>query len=149
MKKDPPFKVLKNHRRSQSQQQFTNCIQAAAIEMEGRFPFTPKFQKFRLEMERTSTVRSDWNIWEHLWRWSTLTGLVISVGPTELSLSILTKLFSLVPLFCILLTRTITRRAVAWVGAVQTECTVPLGSWALTEFLLNGKHPKCRILIAH
>ena len=78
-----------------------------------------------------------------------LTGPVISVGPTELSLSILTKLFSLVPLFCILLTRTITRRAVAWVGSVQTECTVPLGTWALTEFLLNGKHPKCRILIAH
>ena len=30
-----------------------------------------------------------------------------------------------VPLFCILLTRTITKRAVAWV-AVQSECTVPL-----------------------
>ena len=146
-KKDPPFKVLKNHRRSQSQQQFTGCIQAV-IEMEGRFPFSPKFRKFRLEMKRTSSVRSDWNIWGHLWRWSTLTGPVISVGPTELSLSILTKLFSLVPLFCILLTRTITRRAVAWVGSVQTECTVPLGTWALTE-LLNGKHPKCRILIAH
>ena len=98
--------------------------------MEGRFPFSPKFRKFRLEMERTSSVRSDWNIWEHLWSWSTLTGPVISVGPTELFLSILTKLFSLVPLFCIVLTRTITRRAVAWVGSVQTECTVPLGTWA-------------------
>ena len=30
-----------------------------------------------------------------------------------------------VPLFCILLTRTITKRAVAWV-AVQSECPVPL-----------------------
>ena len=96
--------------------------------MEGRFPFNPKCRKFLLEMERTSSVRSDWNIWEHLWRWST------SVGPTELSLSILTKLFSLVPLFCILLTRTITRRAVAWVGSVQTECTVPLGTSALVEW---------------
>ena len=85
-------------------------------------------------MERTSSVRSDWNIWEHLWRWSTLAGPVISVGPTELSFSILTKLFSLVPLFCILLTRTITRRAVAWVGSVQTECAVLLGTWALLEW---------------
>ena len=40
-KKDPPFNVLKNHRCSQSQQQFTGCIQEA-IEMEGRFPFSPK-----------------------------------------------------------------------------------------------------------
>ena len=147
-KKDPPFKVLKNHRRLQSQQQFIGCIQAA-IEREERFPFSPKFRKFLLEMERTSSVLSDWNIWEYLWKWSTLTGPVISVGPTELSLSIVTKLFSLVPLFCIVLTRTITRRAVAWVGSVQTECTVPLGTWALTEFFLNGKYPKCRILIAH
>ena len=102
--------------------------------MEGRFPFSPKFRKVRLEMEQTSSVRSDWNIWEHLWRWSTLAGPVISVGPTELSFSILTKLFSLVPLFCILLTRTITRRAVAWVGSVQTECAVLLGTWALLEW---------------
>jgi len=33
----------------------------------------------------------------------------------------LTKLLFPVPLFCILLTRTITKRAVAWVGSVQTE----------------------------
>ena len=33
----------------------------------------------------------------------------------------LTKLFSSVLLFCILLTRTITKRAVAWVGPVQLE----------------------------
>ena len=40
----------------------------------------------------------------------------------------LTKLLSPVPLFCILLTRTITKRAVAWVGSVQPECTGPLGT---------------------
>ena len=40
----------------------------------------------------------------------------------------LTKLLSLVPLFCILLSRTITKRAVAWVGSVLRECTVPLGA---------------------
>ena len=44
-KKDPPFKVLKNQRRLQSQQQFTRCIQAA-IEMEERFQFSPNSGNF-------------------------------------------------------------------------------------------------------
>ena len=38
----------------------------------------------------------------------------------------LTKLLSPVPLFCILLATTTINCAVAWVGSVQTECTVPL-----------------------
>ena len=42
------------------------------------------------------------------------------------------SLLSSVPLFCILLTRTITKRGVAWVGSVQPECTVPL------DFLKTG-----------
>ena len=58
----------------------------------------------------------------------------------------LTKLLSPVPLFWILLTKTITKRAVAWVGSVQPECTVPLGTWNFRnfkpEFLLNGKCPR-------
>ena len=41
----------------------------------------------------------------------------------------LKKLLSRVPLFCILLTRTITKRGVAWVRSVQLECTAPLGTW--------------------
>ena len=53
-----------------------------------------------------------------------------------------TKLLSPVPLLRILLTRTITKRAVAWVGSEQPECTVPLNTWNFkTEFLLNGKLP--------
>ena len=40
---------------------------------------------------------------------------------------------------------TITKRAVAWVGSVQPECTVSLSTWSFrnfkTEFLLNGKRP--------
>ena len=44
---------------------------------------------------------------------------------------------------CILLTRTITKRAVAWVGSVQPECTFPLDTWTFRnfnpEFALNGK----------
>ena len=39
----------------------------------------------------------------------------------------LTKLLCPVPLFCVLLTRTIPKRAVAWVGSVQPEYTVTLG----------------------
>ena len=58
----------------------------------------------------------------------------------------LTKL-SPVPLFCILLARTITKRAVAWVGSVEPECTVPLNTESFRnfkpEFLLNGKRPVC------
>ena len=40
----------------------------------------------------------------------------------------LTKLLFPVPPFCILHTRIITKRAVAWVGSVQPECTTPLGT---------------------
>ena len=52
----------------------------------GRFPFNPEFRKFRLVhlMERTISVWSDRNIRDQLWRWSTLTGPVISVGRTEI-----------------------------------------------------------------
>ena len=38
------------------------------------------------------------------------------------------KLLSPLPFFCTLLTRTITKCVVAWVGSVQPECTVPLGT---------------------
>ena len=59
----------------------------------------------------------------------------------------LTKLLFPVPLFRILLTRTITKRAMAWVGSVQPECTAPLGTWNFRnfkpEFLLNGKRLWC------
>ena len=40
-------------------------------------------------MERTISVWSDWNIQDQLWRWSTLTGLVISDGWTEMSVDVL------------------------------------------------------------
>ena len=57
-----------------------------------------------------------------------------------------TNLLSSVPLFCILLTRTITKHAVAWVGSVQPECTIPLGTWNFRNFKpeheLNGKCPE-------
>ena len=63
----------------------------------------------------------------------------------------LTKLLSPVPLFCILLTTTITKRAVTWVGSVRPECTVPSGTWNFWSFtpesLLNGKRPNAPRLI--
>ena len=90
------------------------------------------------------SVWSDRNFRDQLWRWSTLTGLVISVGQTEMSLSVWQNFCpQAVPLFCILLSRTITKRAVAWVGTVQPECTVPLSTRSFRNFkpgfLLNGK----------
>ena len=46
-----------------------------------------------------------------------------------------------------------TKRAVAWVGSVQPECTVPLSTWILRnfkpEFLLNGKRPSLCSLRCH
>ena len=57
----------------------------------------------------------------------------------------LTKLLFPVSIFCLLFTRTITERAAAWVGSVQSKWTVPLGAWNFwnfkPEFLLNGKRP--------
>ena len=65
----------------------------------------------------------------------------------------LTQLLSPGPLFCILPTRTITKRAVSWVGYVQPECTVPLGTWNFrnfkSEFLLNGKRRKSCDVTCH
>ena len=75
----------------------------------------------RNQIELTTSVWSDRNIWNQLWRWSTLT-----VRSDRNVFFQLTKLLSPVPLFCILLTWTITKRAVAWVGSVQPQCTVPL-----------------------
>ena len=64
----------------------------------------------------------------------------------------LTKLLSPVPLFCILLTRTINKRMVAWVGSVQPECTVALGTWNFRnfkpKFLLNWKRPRTANIVA-
>ena len=55
----------------------------------------------------------------------------------------LRKLLSPVPLFCLLLARTIILPNVqwlSWIESVQPECTVTLGTWNFKpEFLLNGK----------
>ena len=53
------------------------------LDMMGAFHSTQNSGKFRLvhQMERIISVWSDRNIRDHLWRWSSLTGQVISVGP--------------------------------------------------------------------
>ena len=55
-----------------------------------RFPFNLKFRKIWLvhQMEWTISVWSDQNMHDQLWRWSTLTGPVILVSRTKMSLSI-------------------------------------------------------------
>ena len=55
------------------------CDHKSLQETVGCFSFCPKFRKFlrvRNQMERIISVRSDRNIWEHLWKWSNL------IGPT-------------------------------------------------------------------
>ena len=47
-----------------------------------------------------------------------------------------TKLLSPVPLFCSLLARIISKRAVAWVGSVQPECTFALSNTTTSIFKL-------------
>ena len=97
-----------------------------ALDPQGAQPKIPEIS-VRNQMEQTISIRSDRNIWDHPSRWSSLTGQVTSVGRSDRNVPFhLTKLLSPVPLFCILLTRAITKRGVAWVGYVRPECTVAL-----------------------
>ena len=64
----------------------------------------------------------------------TVLGPEMSVGTSNWKRPFPWKLLYPVPLFCILLTRTITKREVVWFGAVQPKCTVPLGTWNVRPF---------------
>ena len=73
----------------------------------------------KIKMEQAILVWSDRNIEDHLWKWATLTGLVILVGQTEMPLSIGQNCcFQYHSRFCILLTMRITKCKVAWVGSL-------------------------------
>ena len=96
-------------------------------------------------MERTILVRSDRNIWEHLWRWSTLTGLVISVGQTNMSLcTCKTVVPSTALLYLTYKNNDQTRGGLGRVCATRM-CHSIQGTWNFRnfklKFLLNGKHP--------
>lgn len=103
------------------------------------------------EMKQTILVWSDQNIWDHLWRWSTLTGPVILVIQTEMSLFIRQKLIvvpSTAHLYCASLLAHIqySKCVVAWTGTVELEYTLPLGMWNFRNFKLdyfwNGNCPE-------
>ena len=96
---------------------------------QGRFPFNLKFRKIWLvhQMEWTISVWSD-----QLYARPALKVVHFDrscyLGQSDRNVPFhLTKLLSPVPLFCILLTRTITKCTVAWVGSVQPQCTVLCG----------------------
>ena len=111
------------------------CIRDAG--RRGSFPFNPKFKKFRLvgtdhfglvlpeywgpalkgvHFDRSGyLVQSDRNVPFHL-----------------------TKLLSPVQLFCILLTRTITKCVVVWVGFVQLDCTGIFVEWKVPLVSVPG-----------
>ena len=111
------------------------CIRGAGHR--GSFPFNPKFKKFQLvgtdhfglvlpeywgpalkgvHFDRSGhLVQSDRNVPFHL-----------------------TKLLSPVQLFCILLTRTITKCVVVWVGFVQLDCTGIFVEWKVPLVSVPG-----------
>ena len=104
----------------------------------GRFPLSPKYRIFWLEIKRN-------------WRliWPEYLGPALKVVQFDQSAQFgrsdrnvifqLTKLLSPEQLFCILLTWRITKRAVAWVVSVQPECTVPLVR-GISETSLNRNY---------
>ena len=81
-------------------------------------------------MERTISVWSDRNIRDELWRW-----LFDRNVPFHLA-----KVLSPALIFCaLLLSRTITKRAVGWVWSVQPECTASLDTWNFRNFKSEWK----------
>ena len=114
----------------------------------GALSIQPKYPQLlvRNQMERTISsisVRSDRNIWDHLWKWFTLTSPLISVGPTEKSLPFDKIVVPSTALWILLAAGTISKHPVAWNGSVKPEWTVPFGTWNFRifkpKFLLNGK----------
>ena len=103
---------------------FNMAAVSAAVSIQPKIPEI----SIRNQMEQTISVRPERNIWDHLWR---------SVEPKCPFKYHLTKLLSPVPLFSILLTRKITKRAMAWVVCVQPKCTVPSGMWNFRNFKLK------------
>ena len=63
------------------------------------------------------------------------------------------KIVVAVSLFCIPPSSIITKRAVAWIGSIQPECSVPIIMQKIQnlkpEFLLNGKHTRTATNLAN
>ena len=91
----------------------------------GALSIRPKIPVISVGTSKTSNGTDDLSLFPPEYSEPALKVLVISVGRTEMSLA---------QLFCILLTKTITKRAVAWVESVQPEWTVSLGTWKFPHF---------------
>ena len=115
--------------------------------------FNPKFWKFRLvyQMEWTISFWSDRNIRDQLRRWSTLTGLDISVGRTEMSLFIWQNCCAQYLSFVFCLQEQYPNARWLGLGLYNRNIRLPW-AWNFRNFkpgfLLNGKPPMstlCRI----
>ena len=129
-------------------QQFPEFMETFPGKFLYHLPLFPIFRKFWLNGKRPeSAFHSAQNSWNFgsvrpeylgppllLYRWFTLTGRLILVGRTEMSLSIWQNCCpqyrsSSSRLQGQGLTRITTKCVVAWVGSEQPECTVPLGTY--------------------
>ena len=122
---------------------FIGHDRVALIRAFGHFPFKPKFWKFQLahQMESTILVWFDWNIRDQLWRWSTLTGQVISVGRTEFDKIVVPSAALLYPAY------KNNNQTPGGLGRVYaTGMNRSIGHVEFPKFqtgnLLNGKRPK-------
>ena len=111
---------------------------ATALSIQLKFPQL----LVRNQMERTIScisVRSDRNIWDHLWRCFTLTTPPISVGPTEKSL----PFDKIVVPSTTLLYPACSRNNKQTRGGLERICETGMNRWNFRnfkpKFLLNGK----------
>ena len=103
----------------------------------GSFPFNPKFQKFRLVgTDHFGLVLLEyWGPALKVVHFDRSSYLVWSDRNVPFHL---TELLSPVRLFCILLTRIITKCAVVWVGSVQLECSGIFVEWKVPLVSVPG-----------
>ena len=108
----------------------------------GRFSFSLNYRKFRLEIKwndhfgshRPEYLEPPWKV-VHFDRSG-------HFGRSDRNVLFhLTQSLSPELLLCILLTRTITKHALAWVGSVQPQCTVPFNMWNFRDFKPKWKAP--------
>ena len=119
----------------------------------GYFPLCQRFRKFQLEvqLERSVSVPSNWNIRDHLWRWSTLT------GQTKIPRSILTNQFVALLLFTYVrnhrkgVKKMVRAIPLGWPGFIGKCCSIFFGSSHLSLTGRSGimESIQCTGLIRH
>ena len=125
-----------------------NAKDVSKVWVQGCLFIQPKFRKLWLESKWNRplfSVQFGQNIWQHLWRWSTLD---CPTGMTKMTLSIW---HNCRPRYCSSVPsayKHLPKHTVAWVRSLQLECTVPLGVWSFQNFkqnfFLNGTYHKAR-----